>query len=154
MDLGIKGRKAIVCASSRGLGKACARALAENGCEVVVNGRDQKKLEAAANEIAGLTGGKIIPVAADVATPEGQKALLAAWRLRHKMPDAPRPYRTLGYPLVPAVFVLVAAWLVLNTLWTSPVESTAGLLFVALGLPAPLMAILALLAGVLILAGR
>jgi len=78
MDLGIKGRKAIVCASSRGLGKACARALAEAGCEVVVNGRDAKKLEATANEIAGLTGAKVIPVAADVATPEGQKALLAA----------------------------------------------------------------------------
>ena len=74
----LKGRKAIVCASSRGLGKACARALAEAGCEVVVNGRDLKKLEAAAGEIAALTGAKIIPVAADVATPEGQKALLAA----------------------------------------------------------------------------
>ena len=42
MDLGIAGRKAIVCASSRGLGKACARALAEAGCEVVINGRDAK----------------------------------------------------------------------------------------------------------------
>ncbi len=78
MDLGLKGRKAIVCASSRGLGKACARALAEAGCEVVLNGRDLKKLEAAAGEIASLTGAKVIPVAADVATPEGQKALLAA----------------------------------------------------------------------------
>ena len=40
MDLGITGRKAIVCASSKGLGRACALALAEAGCEVVVNGRD------------------------------------------------------------------------------------------------------------------
>jgi 3-oxoacyl-[acyl-carrier protein] reductase len=78
MDLGIAGRKAIVCASSRGLGKACARALAEAGCEVVVNGRDQKTLEAAATEIAKATGAKIIPVAADVAKPEGQAALFAA----------------------------------------------------------------------------
>jgi 3-oxoacyl-[acyl-carrier protein] reductase len=78
MDLGIAGRKAIVCASSRGLGKACARALAEAGCEVVMNGRDAKKLEAAAGEIASLTGAKVTPVAADVASPEGQKALLAA----------------------------------------------------------------------------
>jgi 3-oxoacyl-[acyl-carrier protein] reductase len=78
MDLGIAGRKAIVCASSRGLGKACARALAEAGCEVVLNGRDAKKLEAAAGEIKGATGAKVIAVAADVATPEGQKALLAA----------------------------------------------------------------------------
>jgi 3-oxoacyl-[acyl-carrier protein] reductase len=78
MNLGIAGRKAIVCASSRGLGKACARALAEAGCEVVINGRDAKKLEATAAELAGVAGVKVIPVAADVATPEGQKALLAA----------------------------------------------------------------------------
>jgi 3-oxoacyl-[acyl-carrier protein] reductase len=78
MDLGIKGRKAIVCASSRGLGKACARALAEAGCEVVINGRDQKKLDATAAELSSQTGGKIIAIAADVGTPEGQKALLAA----------------------------------------------------------------------------
>ncbi len=78
MDLGIAGRKAIVCASSRGLGKACARALAEAGCEVVLNGRDAKKLEAAAAEIAKATGAKVIPVVADVATPAGQAALLAA----------------------------------------------------------------------------
>jgi|SRR6202166_1263737 len=78
MDLGISGRKAIVCASSRGLGRACARALAEAGCEVVINGRDPKKLEAAAAELAELTGVKITAVAADVGTPEGQKALLAS----------------------------------------------------------------------------
>ncbi len=78
MDLGIAGRKAIVCASSRGLGKACARALAEAGCEVVMNGRDEARLAAAAAEIAAATGVKVTPVAADVADPAGQKALLAA----------------------------------------------------------------------------
>lgn len=78
MDLGIAGRKAIVCASSRGLGKGCARALAEAGCEVVVNGRNAKTLEATAAELANLTGAKVTAVAADVATLEGQKALLAA----------------------------------------------------------------------------
>jgi 3-oxoacyl-[acyl-carrier protein] reductase len=78
MDLGISGRKAIVCASSRGLGKACARVLAEAGCEVVLNGRNAKTLEATAAELANLTGTKITPVAADVATLEGQKALLGA----------------------------------------------------------------------------
>jgi 3-oxoacyl-[acyl-carrier protein] reductase len=78
MDLGIAGRKAIVCASSRGLGRACARALAEAGCEVVINGRDGKKLDVAASELSNITGAKITAVAADVATPEGQKALLAA----------------------------------------------------------------------------
>src|SRR5690349_4674012 len=78
MDLGIKGRKAIVCASSRGLGKGCAMALAQAGCEVLVNGRDQKAVEATANEIAKATGSKIIPVAADVGTPDGQAKLFAA----------------------------------------------------------------------------
>jgi 3-oxoacyl-[acyl-carrier protein] reductase len=78
MNFGIAGRKAIVCASSRGLGKACARALAEAGCEVVINGRDAKKLETAASELSSIAGVKVIPVVADVATADGQKALLAA----------------------------------------------------------------------------
>ncbi len=78
MDLGIAGRKAIVCASSRGLGKACAFALAEAGVEVVINGRDAKTVETTAAEIAKATGTKTIAVVADVATPEGQKALFAA----------------------------------------------------------------------------
>jgi 3-oxoacyl-[acyl-carrier protein] reductase len=77
MDLGIKGRKAIVCASSRGLGFACAKALAEAGCEVVINGRSQETLSAAATKLKS-TGAKIIPVVADVASPEGQKALFTA----------------------------------------------------------------------------
>src|SRR3990170_3373206 len=77
MDLGIAGRKAIVCASSRGLGFGCAKALAEAGCEVVINGRDEKKLAEAAAALSK-TGAKIPPVIADVATPEGQKQLFAA----------------------------------------------------------------------------
>jgi APA family basic amino acid/polyamine antiporter len=55
--------------------------------------------------------------------------------LRRKMPDAPRPYRTVGYPVMPLVFVLVAAWLVVNTLVNRPVESITGLALIALGLP-------------------
>ena len=78
MDLGIAGRKAIVCASSRGLGRACAFRLAEAGCEVVVNGRDKAKTESTAAEIAKATGAKVIPVVADVGTPAGQAALFAA----------------------------------------------------------------------------
>ena len=78
MDLGIAGRKAIVCASSRGLGDACAKALAEAGCEVVINGRSDEKLAAAAAELKKTTGGKVIPVTADVASAGGQKALFAA----------------------------------------------------------------------------
>jgi 3-oxoacyl-[acyl-carrier protein] reductase len=78
MDLGIAGRKAIVCASSRGLGQATAFRLAEAGCEVVVNGRDKARTEATAAEIAKKTGAKVIAVVADVATKEGQDALFAA----------------------------------------------------------------------------
>jgi APA family basic amino acid/polyamine antiporter len=55
--------------------------------------------------------------------------------LRRKLEDTPRPYATLGYPLVPLLFVGVAAWLVINTLLHRPVESVAGLALVAVGLP-------------------
>jgi 3-oxoacyl-[acyl-carrier protein] reductase len=78
MDLGIAGRKAIVCASSRGLGRACAKALAEAGCEVVINGRDRERVLATAAELQQATGARIIPVVADVAVPDGQKALFDA----------------------------------------------------------------------------
>ena len=78
MDLGIAGRKAIVCASSRGLGRACAEKLAEAGCDVVINGRDAARLEATAAAMAKSYGVKVTAVAADLATPEGQAALLAA----------------------------------------------------------------------------
>src|SRR5260221_14603778 len=78
MDLGIAGRKAIVCASSRGLGRACAFALAQAGCDVVINGRDGKSLDATAAEMRQTTGAKVTAVAGDVATPAGQAALLGA----------------------------------------------------------------------------
>jgi 3-oxoacyl-[acyl-carrier protein] reductase len=78
MDLGIAGRKAIVCASSRGLGRGCAMALAAEGCEVVINGRDPKQLDITAAEIRAATGATVIAVEADVATKEGQDKLFAA----------------------------------------------------------------------------
>jgi basic amino acid/polyamine antiporter, APA family len=55
--------------------------------------------------------------------------------LRKKMRDAARPYRTPGYPLVPILFLLLATWLVLSTLYTRPVESAVGLILIALGFP-------------------
>ncbi|MEM8750241.1 MAG: SDR family oxidoreductase [Pseudomonadota bacterium] len=78
MDLGIKGRKAIVCASSEGLGKGCAMALAQAGCDVIVNARTEKTVEATVRELSDATGANITGVAADVGTREGQKALLSA----------------------------------------------------------------------------
>src|SRR5271169_6490329 len=78
MDLGIRGRKAIVCASSQGLGKGCARALAEAGVSLVINGRNRQLLDQTADEIRLATAVDVWPVVADVSTREGQEALLAA----------------------------------------------------------------------------
>ena len=78
MDLGIDGRHAIVCASSRGLGLACATALAREGCHVVINGRERATLEAAQAALEALGGGRVTAVAADIDTDEGRDALIAA----------------------------------------------------------------------------
>ena len=78
MDLGLSGRKAIVCASSQGLGKACALALAQAGVSVVVNGRNRAALDAAAREIRDLGKVEVTAVLADVSSLEGQAALLGA----------------------------------------------------------------------------
>jgi len=54
---------------------------------------------------------------------------------RRKMPDAERPYKTFGYPVVPILFLLVAGWLILNTLWTNPRQSFFGIFLILIGLP-------------------
>ena len=66
MELGLKGRGALVCGSSQGLGRAIADGLAAEGAEVVVNGRSAAKLDAVRDEIAGATGAKVAAVAADL----------------------------------------------------------------------------------------
>ncbi|MBO6508821.1 MAG: SDR family oxidoreductase [Roseibium sp.] len=78
MDLGLKGKKAIICASSRGLGKGCAEALAEAGCSIVLNGRNETVLAETRSALEQKYGVAVLSVAADVSTPEGQKALLTA----------------------------------------------------------------------------
>jgi 3-oxoacyl-[acyl-carrier protein] reductase len=78
MDLGIAGRNAIVCASSKGLGRGCAEALAEAGCKIVVNGRDAARLEETAAAIGAATGAAIIPVAGDISTRAVQDEAVAA----------------------------------------------------------------------------
>ncbi len=78
MDLGIKGRKALVCASTQGLGLACATSLALEGCEVFINGRQADKVRQVANELAQQTGAVVHGVAADITTEAGRAALLAA----------------------------------------------------------------------------
>jgi len=59
----------------------------------------------------------------------------AVFVLRRKMPEAVRPYRTLGYPVIPAVFLLVSTWLVVNTFVEKRVESVAGIVLILAGLP-------------------
>lgn len=78
MDLGLKGKSAIVCGASKGLGYACAHSLAREGVSVVIAARSAETLEAAAERLRRETGATITPVAADVTTPEGREAILAA----------------------------------------------------------------------------
>ncbi len=78
MNLGIEGRTAIVCGSSQGLGLACAEALAREGVNVFLNGRDPAKLEKAAAALRAGTQATVVAVAADIATAEGREHLLAA----------------------------------------------------------------------------
>ncbi len=78
MDMGIKGRHALVCAASKGLGKGCAMALAREGVDLVITARGKEALEATAAEIRKATGVKVTAVAGDITTPEGRAAALAA----------------------------------------------------------------------------
>jgi 3-oxoacyl-[acyl-carrier protein] reductase len=78
MDLGLQGKKAIVCAASKGLGKACAIALAREGIELVITARTASVLEETAAEIRQLTGAMVIAVAGDITSEEGRAAALAA----------------------------------------------------------------------------
>ncbi len=79
MDLELSGRKAIICASSQGLGFACARALAREGVAVVINGRDAQKLERARATLQQeIPGAAVQFVAADILTEPGREALVAA----------------------------------------------------------------------------
>jgi 3-oxoacyl-[acyl-carrier protein] reductase len=78
MDLGIEQRKAIICASSQGLGLACATSLAREGCDVFINGRDESRLAQAVAQIETATGVRATPVVADINTEAGRAQLVAA----------------------------------------------------------------------------
>ena len=78
MDLGIRGKSALVCAASKGLGKACAISLAREGVDLVITARGVEVLEATAAEIRKTYGVQVAAVAGDIATEEGRKAALAA----------------------------------------------------------------------------
>jgi 3-oxoacyl-[acyl-carrier protein] reductase len=78
MDLGIAGRKALVCAASKGLGKGCAVALAREGVDLTILARGKDALEATAEEIRNAMGAKVQTVAVDITTPDGRAAALTA----------------------------------------------------------------------------
>ena len=78
MDLGIAGREAIVCASSKGLGRACAQALAEAGCAIVLNGRDAEALARTGRELRETTGIKVREILGDLDDPATRAELIAA----------------------------------------------------------------------------
>jgi len=78
MDLGIRGKNALVCGASKGLGRACATSLAREGCKVTIVARDREQLEKTAAEIRAASGAKITVVAADITGDEGRAAALAA----------------------------------------------------------------------------
>jgi len=78
MDLGIKGKNALVCAASKGLGKGCAMSLAREGANITIVARTRETLEATAGEIRAATDAKVTAVAADITTVEGRAAALGA----------------------------------------------------------------------------
>lgn len=78
MDLGIKGKRALVCASSKGLGRGCAEALAAAGVNLVLNARGSEALEAAANALRAEYGVEITAIAADITTEDGRTRVLQA----------------------------------------------------------------------------
>src|SRR5690625_4964512 len=78
MDLGIAGRRALVCAASRGLGYACAEALAADGVELVIAARTEGPLQEAAEALRSAYAVEVTAVACDITTPEGRKAVLDA----------------------------------------------------------------------------
>lgn len=78
MELGIRGKTALVCAASKGLGKGCAMALAREGVNLTIVARSPDTLEATAEEIRRATGVQVTAVAADLTSPDGRKAVLAA----------------------------------------------------------------------------
>ena len=78
MDLGIAGRKELVCAASKGLGRGCAEALAREGVEVTILARTESTLRQAAEEIGAMAGRRVAWVACDITKPDGRAAALAA----------------------------------------------------------------------------
>ncbi len=78
MDLGIEGKNALICASSKGLGKGCAMALAREGANVWLNGRNPDTLELAVSEVAAVARGSVSAICCDITSPEGRETAIEA----------------------------------------------------------------------------
>jgi 3-oxoacyl-[acyl-carrier protein] reductase len=119
MDLGIRGRKALVNGGSSGLGKASALALAREGVELFISARSEPRLSLAAAEIASATGAAVIPIQADHSTAEGREKILAL------CPDPDILVVTCSPPEVTEDFRAIdeASWLLaLQATMISPIE--------------------------------
>jgi 3-oxoacyl-[acyl-carrier protein] reductase len=92
MDLGIRGRRAVVGGASKGLGRACARALAAEGVAVAIVARTESELVKTAQALEAETGSRVLPVAADLSSEDGRKKVLRAF------PDPDIPVNNAGGP--------------------------------------------------------
>lgn len=78
MELGIKGKRGIVCAASKGIGRACAEGLAKEGVQLVICSRKEEEIKKAADEISAVSGTKVVPVVADMSAASGTEKLVSA----------------------------------------------------------------------------
>ena len=74
MDLGLEGKVAFITGASKGIGKECARVLAEEGATVVITARGRELLEQTAQELSDATGQRVVPIAGDMSKPEDVEA--------------------------------------------------------------------------------
>ena len=104
MDLGLTGKRALVCASSKGLGRGCAEALAAAGVELVINARSEGPLVEAAEAMAKTHGVKVTPIATDITTAEGQA----------RVPAIPKKYPKIAEFISERAKIHVVTWLRTN----------------------------------------
>ena len=133
MDLGLQGRSAIVCGSSRGLGRACAEALAREGVNVLITGRTAADVDTAVAAVTAIGGGRASGLCCDVTTPEGREMMLAAIGavdvlINNSAGPPPKPFLDLNGPeWLPAVEAhMIAPLLLTQALLPGMIERRFG----------------------------
>ena len=111
MDLGIKGKRAIVCASSKGLGLGCALSLAEAGVDLIINSRNPQNLESAARLLKSKYQVRVETVVADITTKEGQEAVLKKAENNLDIWSQMREVRHLAYGVTGADQISYRLWM-------------------------------------------